>query len=176
MKITELKYNEIKLRPLEPEDIELLFEWENNMEVWELSNTQAPFSRFILKQYIENSFRDIYESKQLRLIIEDLTGDAVGAIDLFDFEPYHQRAGVGILIHDKDQRQKGYASDALLLLCKYAVANLGLHQLYANIAEDNQASIRLFEKNGFVQCGIKKNWLRSVKGWRDELMFQKIMS
>lgn len=174
MILQKLEKGEIRLRPLEPEDIELLYIWENEMTIWEISNTLVPFSRYILEQYILNSQQDIYESKQLRLIIETKTGNAVGAVDLFDFDPFHQRAGVGVLIHKIGEREKGFASDALSLLCQYAEDVLGMHQLYANISIDNTASINLFGKCGFVRCGHKKDWIKSGKAWKDELIFQKI--
>src|SRR5690554_919466 len=125
-----LHYGKISLRPLEPEDVGLLYRWENNMEIWELSNTRTPYSRYVLDEYIKNSVRDIYETKQMRFIIENWERRAVGAIDLFDFEPYHQRAGIGILIHDIEDRNRGYAADAIEALTEYAVAGLGLKQLY----------------------------------------------
>ncbi len=174
--INQLTHGKVLLRPLEPEDIEILYKWENNIELWELSNTRAPFSKYILNEYIQHSGRDIYETKQLRLVIENWQRIPVGAIDLFDFDPYHLRAGVGILIHDNEDRHRGYASDALAVLCDYAINTLGLKQLYANIADDNDISIRLFEGMGFVQHGVKKAWLKTAHGWKDELFFQKILT
>lgn len=174
--INKLTHGKVLLRPLEPEDIELLYRWENNMELWELSNTRVPFSRYILNQYILNSSKDIYETKQLRLIIENWQRNAVGAVDLFDFDPWHMRAGVGILIHNAEDRRRGYASDALMALAAYAVHSLGLKQLYANISSENEDSIRLFEGAGYVQNGVKKYWLKTSTGWQDELFYQKILS
>lgn len=171
----KLELGKIRFRALEPEDIDLLFEWENDAEIWEISNTFEPFSKYILAKYIKDSNRDIYESKQIRMIIESIEGKAVGAIDLFDFDPFHFRAGVGILIHDEKDRKLGYASDALKLLCAYATNYLRLHQLYANISEDNLASIHLFKSNGFELIGTKKDWRRTLDGWKNELMFQKIL-
>ncbi len=172
----QLKYGKISLRPIEPEDIELLYQWENNLEIWEVSNTKTPFSKHILAQYILESAKDIYETKQLRLIIQNEKMEAVGAIDLFDFEPFHLRAGVGVLIHNNTDKNKGYASDALKTLSNYSFKILGLKQLYANIATDNINSIKLFENSGFVQVGIKKNWLKTTTGWKNEILFQKILS
>jgi len=170
-----LSYGKISLRPLEPEDLELLYLWENDSSIWQVSNTLAPFSRYILRQYIEESHRDIYETKQLRLIIENESADPVGAVDLFDFEPFHQRAGVGILIYATADRQKGYAADALQLMCQYAKEVLGLHQLYANIGANNPASVGLFEKSGFQLSGTKKDWLKLLSGRVDEFLYQKIL-
>ena len=170
-----LKYGKISLRPLEPEDIDLLYQWENDMEIWEISNTKTPFSRYILAEYIKNSHKDIYETKQLRLIIQNEENCPVGAVDLFDFEPYHQRAGVGILIHKTEDRNQGYATDALNALFDYSLNVLGLKQLYANISEDNPQSIALFEKAGFIKSGTKISWLKTPDGWKDELFFQKMV-
>ncbi|GAB1454359.1 GNAT family N-acetyltransferase [Draconibacterium sp.] len=170
-----LTYGKISLRALEPEDVELLYQWENNIEIWKVSNTRTPFSKYILAEYLKESAKDIYETKQLRLIIQNNNGEAVGAVDLFDFEPYHMRAGVGILIHKSENRNQGYASDALNVMFGYAVEILGLKQLYANIGAKNEASIHLFEKAGFTQSGVKKNWLKTISGWEDEVFLQKIL-
>jgi diamine N-acetyltransferase len=171
----KLEFGKIRFRALEPEDIDLLFEWENDAEIWEISNTFEPYSKYILAKYIKDSQQDIYESKQIRMIIETIDGKAVGAIDLFDFDPFHFRAGVGILIHDEKDRKLGYASDSLQLLCAYTSNYLRLHQLYANISEDNLASIHLFKSCGFELVGTKKDWRRTLDGWKNELMFQKIL-
>lgn len=170
----KLEWGQIRLRALEPEDIDLLYEWENDTSIWEVSNTFEPFSKYMLAKYIKESHRDIYEAKEVRMIIETIEGTAVGAIDLFDFDPFHLRAGVGILIFDDKNRRMGYATDALQLLCNYAADYLHLHQLYANITDDNLASIQLFTKTGFKLCGTKTDWRRSGDLWKTELMFQKI--
>ena len=164
----------INLRALEPEDLDFLFKIENNESFWEVSHTQTPFSKFILKQYLENAHLDIYEAKQLRLIIEDsLNKKQVGMIDIFDYNPQHKRAGVGILI-DLEEQQKGFASEALALLIKYSFSFLGIHQLYANITIDNAKSIHLFTKHQFQQVGIKKDWLLSQGDYKDEILLQLI--
>ncbi|WP_440122097.1 GNAT family N-acetyltransferase [Tenacibaculum sp. Ill] len=164
----------IKLRALEPEDLGFLFQIENNESFWEVSHTQAPFSKFLLKQYLENAHLDIFEAKQLRLVIEDkVTGKSIGMIDLFDFNPQHKRAGIGILIHP-DFQQKGFASEALQLLINYCFTHLHLHQLYANITNDNTNSLHLFEKQNFKLIGVKKDWIFYNGTYKDELLFQLI--
>jgi len=172
-----LENKKIRLRALEPTDLKTLHEWENNSDLWELSNTLAPYSLYILKQYIQNSASDIYQNKQLRLVIElKENNKAIGLIDLFDFDPYNKRAGVGILIYSKLDRKKDYANQALETLCRYSFDVLDLHQLYCNIDIDNFASIKLFEKNNFKIIGQKKQWLKRSDHWIDEIMLQKIKS
>ncbi len=172
-----LEGKNIKLRALEPSDIDLLYDWENNTKIWTISNTLAPFSKFILKQYLENSHLDIYQTKQLRLIIELKSKDTnipIGAIDMFDFDPYHLRAGVGILISTEEHRKKGYATEALQILINYSFLYLGLHQLYCNIASDNMKSVKLFTNVGFKIIGEKKDWIKSPSKWIDEYLLQLI--
>ncbi len=170
-----LENNIVKLRALEPGDIDLLYQWENDTNIWLISNTLVPFSRHILKQYIENSHLDIYTTKQLRLMIDSKQlQQSVGAIDLFDFDPYHRRAGIGVLIHDVKHRNKGLATNALILLMEYCFHYLNLHQLYCNIASDNQESLHLFQKNGFKITGDKADWIFTANGWKNEYFLQSI--
>ncbi len=170
-----MKYEKIRLRAIEPEDLELLYEWENNNSYWIISNTVAPFSKYTLKRYIKNSHKNIYETGQLRLMI-DLTDkkQTIGTIDIFDFDPFHLRAGMGILIADEDQRRKGYATMALRCLIAYCFDTLQLHQLYCNILANNCESIDLFRKIGFIEIGIKKDWVKTADGYLDEYMFQLV--
>jgi diamine N-acetyltransferase len=168
---------EISLRALEPEDLELLYEWENNLSNWIISNTVAPFSKYTLKRYLENSHKNIYETGQLRLMI-DHTPDSttIGTIDIFDFDTFHKRAGLGILIAKEEFRRKGYASMSLKCLVDYCFSTLQLHQVYCNILANNCESMDLFKKIGFVQAGIKKDWIKTSDGYIDEYFFQLIKS
>lgn len=162
------------LRALEPEDFDLVFSVENNEEFWEISTNSAPYSRYLIKQYIENSHRDLYEVKQLRLAICRKDKTPVGLIDLFDFEPKHKRAAVGIIISNKSDRGRGFGREALELLCNYCFIHLDFHQLYAGIGIDNVPSQELFEKAGFVRTGHKKDWNLINGEFRDELIYQLI--
>lgn len=170
----KLKGKVVSLRAIEPSDIDVLYQWENDTETWNVSNTQTPYSRFVLEQYIASAHQDIYSVKQLRLMICNEEERAVGSIDLFDFDPNHLRAGIGILVADKSDRKKGYAFDALNVLVDYCFSILNLHQLYCNITIDNEASILLFQKQGFQVTGIKKQWVRDGNVYKDELLLQKI--
>jgi diamine N-acetyltransferase len=170
-----LKGDNIYIRALEPNDLEFIYAIENEQTMWEVSNTNTPYSRFLVKQYLENAQQDIYEAKQLRLAIcQDEDFPAVGLIDLFDFDPKNNRAGVGIVIQGLQNRKQNIGSEALGLLIQYSFNNLNLHQLYANIGVENEASKALFTKFGFECIGIKKDW-NLVKGvYKDEAIFQLI--
>ena len=229
----------VRLRAVEPEDAELLYEWENDPAVWAVSGTTEPFSREQIQRFIERqaSGGDLLRTGQLRLMIEvpgaEETGGAesekrdeeagsegetasegetgsegetakaegiergedagkiektgepgeapgisfrtVGTIDLFEYDPLHGRAGIGILIYDRSDRGRGYAADAVETLCRYARERLRMHQLWCNVGAENEASLRLFRGLGFREIGRKRDWLWTPEGYRDEVMLQKIL-
>lgn len=172
--MTVLKGEHIQLRALEPEDLEYLYALENDPDIWEISGTLTPYSRKVLRAYLETSHQDIYQAKQLRLAICGPDQSVIGLIDLYDFDPKHLRAGIGIVISQSEHRNQGYGAEALELLCSYAFNVLDLHQLYAGVSADNPGSIHLFKKLGFKQNGVRIDWLRTISGFKDELFFQKI--
>jgi len=167
----------IRLRAMEPGDIDVLYEWENDPSIWPVSNTLAPFSKKQIEEFVMNSSHDIFADRQLRLMVElagnHLSNIAVGTVDLFDFDPFHLRAGIGILIIKPYQNQ-GFAGEALQIIIRYCFETMGIHQLFCNISPDNTTSLRLFIKMGFVQCGNKKEWNKQGLVWKDEWMFQLI--
>ena len=162
-----------RLRALEPEDLELMYGWENDMQIWRVSGTVAPFSRHVLSRLIEEQQFDIYATRQMRLVIEH-DGQAVGAVDLFEFDPHNRRAGVGIIV-DSQHRAQGLGCDALKALEQYARQTLHLHQLWCSVTVDNEASLKLFRKAGYVECGLRREWILTSDGALDEILMQKIL-
>ena len=169
-----LKGKNIYLRALEPEDLEFIHTIENDESIWEISNTNTPYSKFLIKQYLEHAHKDIFEVKQLRLVISSYEDLPIGMIDLFDFDFKHRRAGIGILVKEPDDRLKGYGREALKLLIDYSFKHLDLHQLYCNISEENEASIKLFSNQGFKKIGLKKEWNYVNGSYKNEYLFQLI--
>ncbi len=169
----------ILLRALEPDDIGIMYEWENDPLNWPVSGTLTPFSRYTMEQFVNASNQDIFTSKQLRLAIDTKTNQngepkTIGYIDLYDFDPAHLRAGVGILIGKKNQRGKGFGLESLHLLSKYAFGTLRLHQLYCHIQVNNEPSIRLFSAAGFKCTGELVDWTLHNGAWVNVYFMQKM--
>lgn len=171
-----LQGKRIRLRALESSDLEFLYRLENNSDIWEISGTLAPYSKQVLQNYLKNAHRDIYEVKQLRLAICDNHSKLIGLIDLFDFDPKNRRVGLGIVIANVEDRNKGYGAEAIDLLCEYAFGVLEVRQVYANVGEENKASIQLFKKLNFELAGIKKDWILYQGKFKNEFFFQRIRS
>ena len=169
-----LENNSIQLRALEASDLDLLFSVENDPQYWEVSNTLTPFSKELLSRYLKNAHQDIYEAKQLRLAVSSQKDQqVVGLVDLFDFNPQHSRAGIGILILQQYQ-QKGYAKNALKVFLSYCFKHLDIHQLYANIPVSNKSSLNLFNELNFVEVGIQKDWIKTKGTFEDVILLQII--
>ena len=180
-----LKGKKIFLRPVSFYDAKILYAWENDKTIWKFGNTSRTYTKKEIEHFIAESQKDIYSTKQMRWIIccvspkVSLTSirknkNEVGCIDLFDFDPHHRKAGVGILIANKKNRRKGYASESLQLLIKHSFNKLHLHQLYCNITKNNAPSLRLFEIHKFKIAGKKKDWVILGNRFTDEFFLQLI--
>lgn len=164
----------LRLRAVEPEDLENLLIWENSTALMRFGEAHLPYSRDLMQRYIETASDDLYIAKQFRFMLEILsTGETIGHLDLHDFDPQHLRAAVGILIAQEQHRQQGWALEALHLMEAYAYEAWGIYQLYAHIPVSNQASQALFKKAGFEKSGQLKNWLRKGKHYEDVTIWQK---
>ena len=147
----------VRLRAMEPEDLDFLYQIENNTKLWNVGVTNVPYSRYALHHFMESSTGDIYADKQVRLMIDDEDGHVVGITDLTDFDPRYLRAEVGIVIANAYRRQ-GYAKAALSELINYARNVLHLRQLYAIVSAENTVSVSLFCRLGFIKGAELKNW------------------
>lgn len=165
----------IALRAIEPTDLDILYKWENDTTIWQTGCSIAPYSKKEIWDYIENYTTDIFKSNQLRLMITlNESGEAIGTVDLYEFDYFNKRAGVGILI-DEAYRHNGYATHALNIIEDYVGKFIGLHQLWATISVENTHSISLFKKCGYKICGRMHSWLRKDKSYIDAFILQKFI-
>lgn len=164
----------VRLRTMEPEDLGFLYQMENDPSLWSISNFTVPYSHAVLRAYIDNSMNDMFADRQLRLIICELSQNRpIGIIDVTDFEPMHGRAEIGISLL-QEERGKGYAAEALSLLSDYVFAFLHFKQLNAHILVNNEDSLHLLHRAGFVDCGILKDWWRIGDKYYDVVLLQKV--
>lgn len=171
-----LKGPHILLRAMEPADINLILEWENNPQNWLNSNTRKPYSRHDIENLVFNA-KDIFTDHQVRFMIAELeTGRTIGAIDLFDCDFLNGRAGLGILIENEADRGKGFGSEALKLTLDYCRKVLLLHQVFADVLSNNEKSLKLFERAGFGYAGRRKDWIKNSSGYYDLIMLQHIFN
>ena len=102
----------IVLRKIIPSDLDVLLTWENDPANHEYSEVPSFYSREMMNDFVCSN-HDLFINNQLRLMII-YNNFPVGCVDLFDFDPFHLRAGVGVLI-DAKYRDIGLAKESLLL-------------------------------------------------------------
>ena len=161
----------IHLRALEPEDLELLYRIENDVELWNVGTSNVPYSRWTLHEYIANSTGDIYTDHQVRLMIENDAKEVVGIIDIVNFDAANRKAELGLII-EKPFRHSGYAQSAIKKISEYAVNVLHLHQLFATIDMTNEPCLKLFRKLGFIESARLRDWLFDGRNYHDALVMQ----
>ena len=168
------KFLNLKLRAIEPEDLDLLYRIENDTALWNIGISNVPYSRYLLHDYVANATNDIYTDRQVRMMIENGEGQTVGIVDLVSFDPANRRAELGIIILN-DYRRQGYATATLQQIRDYALRVLHLHQLYAYVDERNVASLSLFRKAGFSIAGHIPEWLFDGEHYHDACLLQLVL-
>jgi len=163
----------LRLRCPDRGDVEQLLAWENDPAVWKFGWAWRPLAHSEMLDYVERQLGSTpFGMGGARLLLH-FGGEApMGVVDLYDLNPLHLRAGVGLLIADPESRGRGYGTAALELVKQYAFDHLLLHQLFASVQSDNQHSLSLFTAQGFQPCGTRKHWFRGQQGWTDELLLQ----
>ncbi|MDY3857619.1 MAG: GNAT family N-acetyltransferase [Muribaculaceae bacterium] len=161
----------ITLRAPEPDDVDRMYLWENLPGIWRHGSTQGPLSRHQIWEYVTTYDANPLASGQLRLIV-NAGGEAAGMVDLYDIDGVNRRAKVGIMIDEK-HRGGTLALEALRIIGEYASARLGLHQLAAIVADDNEPSKKLFTSAGYKNTATLPEWLRRGDRFIPALIFQK---
>lgn len=165
---------QVRLRAMEPEDLDLLYVIENDREVWSVGNTSVPYSRYVLHDYIANTVNDIYADGQVRLIVENADGEGVGIADIVNFDAHHHRAEVSLVVK-REHRRKGYAAATLSEIHRYALQVLHLHQLFAVVEESNLASLNLFRQMGYNHELMLQEWLFDGTTYHNAVLLQRIL-
>jgi len=160
------------LRSPERSDLEWLQLLENNPDLWYLGYSKEPFNREVLKNYLDQQPGSLLRDGQLRLILEH-NGLPVGALDLYDYDPFARKAGVGIVL-DPEHRGKGWAKEAMSAFEAYAFGTLGLHSLFAMVPGKNAASIGLFEVLEYKKIGVLEDWVLHHGSYESALLYQKL--
>jgi diamine N-acetyltransferase len=165
----------VTLRAIEPTDLDLLYRWENDTDLWTVTDTLAPYSRQMLWQYLESYTGDIYASQQVRFVVTlTATGEAVGLLDLMNFDPLNNRAELGLYIA-AEHRGKGYGRHALHLIEGYAAGHIGMKQIYVKILATSTDCLALFRSEGYREVGTLNAWVKRGTTYHDAILLQHLL-
>ena len=144
------------IRAVEPSDLGEVLKYWNDLKFRRLLGPPIPWSRKYLETWLEKRITaDPWNDKILELAITDKkNGEFLGFVHLEDIKRPHSRAEFGISIHNSDNLSKGYGTDATRVMLWVGFNILGLNSIYLDTMEDNERSIRTYEKVGFKHVGI----------------------
>lgn len=156
----------IRLRALEPEDVELMYEIENDEKEWRHGDSVAPFSRQQLLDYAMNYDADPFRAGQLRLVVVNDKNESIGIADLYEISAKNRNAFIGIAIHP-EFRGRGYGTASIRLIADYAFKILKLKNLAAKVITSNHKALAMFKSSGFSEIGVMKGWQLTAYGFED---------
>lgn len=159
----------VTLRAIEREDLPLLNTWFNDPEIQSLlGGWHFPSSTTIAERWFERLQSE--ESNQ-RFAIDVPEHGLIGTANLVEINWKDRNAFHGMMIGEKDNRRKGYGTDTVMAIMRYAFEELGLERLDSTIIENNEASIKLYVgKCGWKEEGRKRNWY-----WRKNRFWDKLV-
>jgi len=147
---------DIRFGPIDYEkDPEIESKWTHDsafMRMYEI-NPARPMSAAIVKKQYEKLEKQVEEDKNLyHFMIRAKEDDhLIGRAAIQWIEWTNGNAWVHLGIGSVDDQHKGYGSQALSMLVRFAFAELNLFRLSARVPEYNQAALALFSKYGFVE-------------------------
>ena len=155
----------VVLRAMEMEDCELVINMFNDPEIESLVVGWAfPLSLFSQRKWLEQHYND---QNAFRFVIDTKEDGPVGILALTDIDWKNRRASIGVKLDSKSGRFKGYGTDAVMAIMRYVFDELGLHRLDANRLALNQISASVMKKCGFVQEGVKREYIYKGGKYRD---------
>lgn len=165
----------IYLRAPEPADLPTMYAVENDRSLWYCNAVRAPMSMYKIREFVESYNANLLATDSGRFTICRRADDAVlGFIDYFELDTLNRRTGIGLVILE-EFRGQGYGSRSLELLAGYLDKELGLHSLWAIVAQDNKASRATFEAARFFSSGNLRSWIRIGGSYADALIYQRLL-
>ena len=142
----------VRLRAREPEDLERAYAWINDPEVIRHLTTRYPMSRADEERWLRETPANAF-ANGVALAIETKEGDHIGTIDLLEVRPEDRKAQLAIMIGDKACWSKGYGTDAILTLLRFAFDEMNLNRVWLSVHDSNERAIACYKKCGFQQEG-----------------------
>ncbi len=158
----------VLLRPMERADADAVVRMRSDPTVLaQLFGEEPPTRDGHLRWFEEMRARG---DRQEFVIVDRVSGRAVGTIGLSHIDPAHRRAEYGVLIGEPDARGKGLAAEASRLLLGYAFGPLGLNRVYLHVFPENEAAIRLYRRVGFEPEGLLRQHVYKGARFRDVMV------
>jgi len=148
-------------------DAAIIARWSRDSQFWRLAHTTPAYPELARKRKLHIEDRGLdFKGFAIRTLVAD---QLIGLIGLYTIFQLHHEAFMGIQIGERDYWGKGYGTDALQALLRYAFDELNLQRVSLSFLEGNERAMRSYEKCGFRYEGRQRHaWAYDGRRW-DEL-------
>ena len=161
----------VRLRALDATDLERAYKWINDREVTRYVVARYPMSREDERRWLgEGPTNGL--AAGVRLAIEARKdGVHIGNLDLHQVRPEDRKAGLGIMIGEKEYWSNGYGTDAIITLLRFAFGEMNLHRVWLHVFEFNDRGIACYRKCGFQEEGrLREHYYAEGRYWDSIVM------
>ncbi len=156
----------VRLRALEPSDVELAYTWVNDREVTAYLMLRYPMSRGQEEKYLSEASSEGSSFPDVRLAIETRDGVHIGMCGPHRARPEDRGAELGIMIGDKSFWSNGYGTDTMQTLVRFAFEQMNLHKVALGVFEFNERAQACYRKCGFVEEGrFREEYFQDGRYW-----------
>ncbi len=159
----------VRLRALEPTDLERVYAWINDREVTRYLTARYPISRSDELRWLERGSTN-NSTVGVRLAIDTRDGVHIGTINVHRVAPEDRNAGLGILIGEKQYWSNGYGADAIVTLLHFAFDEMNLNRVWLHTFEFNDRGYACYRKCGFQEEGRLREHYYGEGGYWDSIV------
>lgn len=162
--------DKVYLSPINEEDLELFAKWHNDFEIADLIGLSDVVTSY-------SSQKKWYESGKFKYffsIVNKENNNVIGYCDLYEVNFKDQIATLGILIGDKNNRNKGFGTESVKLLIEYAFNSLNINNIMLTVKSFNENAIHCYKKIGFVEIG-RRHKCYYANGGKHDIIYMEIL-
>lgn len=159
----------IYLRALEPDDYQVTIKWRSDEEIQNMVGGAKYFvSSEKEKEWVRSAIFD-KERMVLGICLKE-NNKLIGTVNIQEFDWINRSCHVPILIGDKDEWSKGYATEARMMALKFAFYERGMNRVWATILDNNMPSVKMHEKCGYKQEGVLRQSVYKDGAFHDQIV------
>lgn len=147
------------LRSIELSDVDDILPYFNTLEYRRTIGGVLPYTKEQEEEWVKSTWEGRMKGNPYIFGIALPDDRLIGTVSLFKVDKIHKNAELGIGIHDPNDRNKGYGTDAVLTICAFGFLHLNLHSIYLRYIEYNKNGARAYQKAGFTQTGIERDMI-----------------
>ncbi len=164
-----MKGDRIHLRIINKSDLDQMIAWLNTDEISQVMGYLPIFTIENQTQWYEEMIST--DNTYVFAICINDSNKHIGNVGLGNIDYINRNAMLNIFIADKEMQGKGYGTETIRLILKFAFNRLNLHRIYLQTSERFTAALKMYEKIGFIKEGIKREHYYRNGDYEDKLLF-----